>query len=140
MALKQPNSMEECVYFTRRAVGDSKIMAWVFRELCPKCKKAMISKPKDEKTGKAKIRATTYLCPKCGYEEEKIQYEEKLKANIEYTCASCKKSGEIQIPFKRKKVEGVDALVFNCQSCNNKILVTKKMKDPKKKGSVVADD
>ena len=140
MTLKQPSSMDECVYFTRRAADKGKIMAWVFRELCPKCKKSMMGKPKDEKTGHAKIRASEYTCPSCAYAEEKVKYEEKLKANIMYTCPSCQKSDEIQIPFKRKKVDGVDALVFNCKDCDNKILVAKKMKDPKKKGSVDVDE
>lgn len=133
MALKQPASMDECVYFTRRATENSKVVAWVFKEHCEKCKKGVMGKPVDEKTGKPKVRAAEYVCSKCDNAEEKKEYESKLQANIEYTCSSCKKSGELQIPFKRKKVAGVDALVFHCEHCNEKILVTKKMKDPKKK-------
>ncbi|MBS3176796.1 hypothetical protein J4457_06200 [Candidatus Woesearchaeota archaeon] len=102
--------------------------------------KAKMGKPVDEKTGHAKIRAKEFVCPECGYTEEKEEYESKLVANIKYTCPKCKKDGEIQIPYKRKKVDGVDALVFNCKACNEKILITKKMKDPKAKGSSVEDD
>ena len=134
MALKYPESMEECVYFTRRADGAGKTMCWVFKEQCPKCKKAMMGKPVDEKTGGVKIRAKEYKCPNCGHTEEKVAYEEKLTANIAYTCPKCKHVGEIQIPYKRKTVEGVKALVFNCQKCSEKILITKKMKAVKKKG------
>ena len=51
-----------------------------------------------------------------------------MEAIIKYTCPECKYEGEIQIPYKRKKIQGVDALVFNCQKCNAKIIITKKMK------------
>jgi predicted RNA-binding Zn-ribbon protein involved in translation (DUF1610 family) len=85
--------------------------------------------------GKVKIRAKEYVCPECGHREEKVAYEEKLTASIAYTCPKCKHAGEIQIPFKRKSVDGTKALVFNCQKCSEKMLITKKMKDPKKKGS-----
>ena len=87
-----------------------------------------MGKPKDEKTGKPKIRAKEYVCPECGHSEEKKEYEETLTAEIKYTCPKCGNEGEIEIPFKRKKIDGTDALVFNCQQCNEKILITKKMK------------
>jgi len=138
MKLKQPNSMDECVYFTRRNIGKGKVKAWVFRKLCPKCKKALMGKPKDPKTGKPKIKAKEYVCPNCGYKIEKKQYEESLICNIEYTCPYCSFSGEIQIPFKRKKVKifdeetqkkkTIEALIFQCQKCNKRIEITKKMK------------
>ncbi len=133
MALKKPNSMDECVYFTSRSIGDGYATAWVFRESCPKCKKAMMGKPKDSKTGKTQIRAKEYICPACKFTMEKQTYEDTLTVNIEYTCPSCKKDGETTVPYKRKKVEGVDAVKFECGSCKARILITKKMKDPKKK-------
>ena len=34
MALREPASMDECVYFTNRNVGKLKIRSWVFRENC----------------------------------------------------------------------------------------------------------
>lgn len=135
MALKMPESMDECVYFTRRI--KPQIVAWVFREQCPKCKKALMGKPTDA-SGKIKIRAKEYVCPACKYTMEKGEYEDTLTANIQYTCPKCNTTGELQIPFKRKKVkifdaeEGkevtADALAFNCKKCNEKIAVTKKMK------------
>ncbi len=135
MTLRLPDSMDECVYFTRRI--KPKAVAWVFREKCPKCKKEFMGKPRGT-DGKVKIRAKEYTCPKCSYTVEKQAYEDTLTANIQYTCPKCNHAGEIQIPFKRKKVklfdeeEGkevtADALQFLCEKCKEKIAVTKKMK------------
>ena len=52
-----------------------------------------------------------------------------MTANVSYTCPKCEHAGETQIPFRRKKVEGVDSLVFACQKCGEKIPITKKMKE-----------
>ncbi|RJQ21191.1 hypothetical protein C4580_03025 [Candidatus Woesearchaeota archaeon] len=134
MALKYPESMDECVYFTSRAVDAGYVKCWVFREDCPKCKKAKMGKPRDEKTGAVKIRAKEYICPACNYTVEKTEYEDTLTANIAYTCPHCKAKGETQIPFKRKSFEGVKALVFLCDKCKGKIPITKKMKAVGKKG------
>ena len=138
MTLKEPESMDECVYFTNRAVGNGEITAWVFREECPKCKKSLMGKPKDPKTGRAKIRSTEYICNSCGHKEEKQEYEDKLTCNIKYTCPHCKNKDETQVPYIRKKVrrfneekqkkETVDAVVFECSKCKEKINLTKKMK------------
>ncbi len=135
MALKMPESMDECIYFTRRLKPN--VVAWVLKEICPKCKKAMMGKPKGS-DGKVKIRAKEYVCPECNFTMEKQAYEDTLTANIQYTCPKCSFSGEHQMPFKRKKVkifdeeEGkevtADALIFNCPKCGQKIAVTKKMK------------
>lgn len=135
MALKMPESMDECIYFTRRSKPQA--VAWVFKEKCPKCKKAMMGKPTGP-DGKVKIRAKEYVCPECRHTVEKQAYEDTLTANIQYTCPQCSNSGEIQIPFKRKKVKIFDeeegkekmaeALQFQCPKCSQKINVTKKMK------------
>ena len=137
MGLRQPQSMDECIYFTNRADGKSKLKAWVFKEHCPKCKKGLMAKPRDGKTGKPKIRALEYVCPECNHTVEKKEYEATLTANIAYNC-ECGHNGEVQIPFKRKKVKvfdeedqkekSADALQFLCEKCNKKINVTKKMK------------
>jgi hypothetical protein len=138
MALRQPQSMDECVYFTNRADKQgNKIKCWVFRELCPQCKEGLMGKPRDPKTGKPKIRAEEYACQKCQFTMEKEAYEDTLTANIEYVC-SCSNNGEIQASFKRKKVQRVDeesqkkvtvdAIRFQCQKCGKNIDVTKKMK------------
>ena len=133
MALKKPNSMDECVYFTSRSVGDGYVTAWVFRGDCPKCKKALMGKPVEK--GKVKTRAKEYVCPACKFTMEKGEYEDTLTCCIEYTCPKCKKDGELTVPFKRKKVDGTDAIKFECLACKERILITKKMKDPKKKGA-----
>ena len=139
MALKKPNSMEECIYFTRRAVDSGKIMAWVFREACSKCKQGLMGKPVDAKTGSAKIRALEYVCPSCKYTVPKAEYEDTLTCNVEYICPKCKKSGEATAPFKRKTFQGVPAIVFECSSCKEKIGITKKMKATKKSKKASSD-
>lgn len=138
MALKQPTSMDECIYFTNRTMGSGKVKAWVFKTNCPECKKDKMGKPRDPKTGKPKIRATEYVCPACNFTEEKKTHEEKLNACVSYTCPECSHSGEIEIPYKRKSVQLIDeetgkkssvkALQFQCEKCKAKINITKKMK------------
>ena len=136
--LKKPNSMDECVYYTLRDIGNGEITVWVFKQLCPKCKKAMMGKPAEG--GKVKIRAKEYVCPACNYTVEKEKYEETLTANAEYTCPECRFKGEAQVPFKRKSVEGTKAIRFVCGKCGAKIDVTQKMKEKKKKGAKTDDD
>ena len=136
MALRQPESMDECVYFTRRSLESDKgsIKVWVFKQTCPKCKKAIMGKPRD-KNGKVRVRANEYVCPSCGYSVEKKAYEESLTADAEYKCPSCGSSGEAQTLFKRKNIEGIPTLRFQCAKCNANLDVTKKLKE-KKKGKV----
>ncbi len=130
MAVKEPESMDDLVYFTKRAIGTGAVRAWVYREKCPACGKALMGKPKDA-SGKVKVRASEYVCEACGHSVEKKAYEATLTASITYTCPACGTEGETEIPYRRKKVQGVDALVFPCAKCGEKILVSKKMKDPK---------
>lgn len=138
MAFQIPSSMDGCLYFTRRTLeNDGKIMAWVEKKDCPKCKKAKMGKPVDD--GQVKIRAPYYVCPACGYQEEKKAHEESCDVKVIYTCPYCKKSGEATTPYKRKKFEGVDAFVFECGSCKKKIGISKKMADKKSK-CAKADD
>ena len=129
MPLREPTNAEECVYLTNRYIGEKgAIRCWVFRGMCPKCGKGLMGKPRDSK-GKVKIRAKEFICPACSYAVDKAAYESTLTANIVYTCPKCENESELQIPFRRKKVEGVDALVFSCQKCGEKIPITKKMKE-----------
>jgi predicted RNA-binding Zn-ribbon protein involved in translation (DUF1610 family) len=130
MALKRPVSMEECLYFTQRSIGSGEAMVWVFRHDCPKCKKGLMGKPRDKK-GKVLTKAKEYTCPKCNYKVPKQEYEDSLTANIEYKCPSCSNQGEKQIPFKRKNIEGIQTLRFQCDKCNANIDITKKMKEKK---------
>ncbi len=128
MALKLPDSMEELVYWTSRAIGEGKVKAWAPREKCPECGKALMGKPRDQK-GSVKIRASYYECPECHHKVEKAEYEETLTVSIIYTCPKCKFQGETQIPYKRKKFLKVESLVFECEKCKEKIPITKKMKE-----------
>ena len=142
MALKQPESMDECIYFTQRSLDGDKgsVRVWVFKQTCPKCKKAIMGKPRDKK-GKVQIRAKEYVCPGCGYTLEKKAYEESSTANAEYTCPACGHSGEAQTLFKRKNIEGIPTLRFGCSKCKANIDVTKKLKEKKKgKGGDAAED
>ncbi len=131
-----PESMNDLVYFTRRNIGEKgKAVAWVYKKECPKCGKATMGKPRDAKTGKVMVTAKEYACPECGYTAEKKAYEETLTAEVQYTCPSCGFIGEAEVPFKRKKVQGVDTLRVQCRECKANIDITKKMKEKGKKGS-----
>jgi predicted RNA-binding Zn-ribbon protein involved in translation (DUF1610 family) len=130
IALKQPESMEECIYFSNRTMGEGKARAWVFRKECPKCK-ATMGKPVVK--GKVKIRADHYICPKCEFTESKEEHEDSLEMNIVYTCPECKHEGEATTQYKLKTWKGVKAYVFECGGCGEKIGITKKMKEPKVK-------
>jgi DNA-directed RNA polymerase subunit M/transcription elongation factor TFIIS len=136
--MKEPTSMEECIYFSNRTLGEGKLKAWVFKENCPKCKSALMGKPKDEKTGKPKIRAKEYVCPSCTHTLEKEDYEDTLTINVKYTCPHCSHSGETQQPFKWKNIQrlneetgkkqAIKSIRFQCEKCKKDIDVTKKMK------------
>ncbi|HLD72876.1 MAG TPA: hypothetical protein VJA23_04785 [Candidatus Nanoarchaeia archaeon] len=127
MPLKMPNSMEECLYFTNRSIGEGKVSAWVYRKPCPKCKKAKMGKPVGDK-GSIKIRADKYVCPSCSYEEDKATHEASLKLEAIYTCPKCKKEGESVAEYKRKKYKGVDSFIVECGHCHEIIPLTKKLK------------
>tara|TARA_Y100000310_G_C20641688_1_gene794309 strand:- start:1340 stop:1762 length:423 start_codon:yes stop_codon:yes gene_type:complete len=140
MALKEPKSMDECIYFTNRSLKDGKGKArvWVFKSKCPKCGDGLMGKPRDSKTGKPKIRAKEYVCPACNHIVEKKEHEKTLTASIQYTCPHCQFSGETEMQYKRKKVRilneekgkkvSVDSLRFVCEKCGENIDITKKMK------------
>ena len=131
MELKEPQSMDELLYMTIREHEGFKARAWVFKEQCLECKKGLIAKPRNPKTGRPKIRAKEYECNECGVTFPKEEYEETLMCNIEYTCPECKNEGAIQVPFIRKSFMGTKAIIFFCEKCNHKLAITKKMKAPK---------
>lgn len=136
--MKEPESMDECIYFTNRTFDKGKAKTWVLKEKCEKCGQALMGKPRNPKTGRPKIRATEYVCPKCNHAEEKEEYESKLTANIKYTCPHCSNEGEAEIPFKRKKIQrlnketgkkkAVEVLRFQCSKCGENIDISKKLK------------
>ena len=132
MALKKPQSVEECVYFTNRTIGDGRAMAWAFRKQCPKCKKGIMGKPQ-KKNGKVDKKSDHYDCYACGYQESNEQVENNLILNIEYKCPHCGNEGETTSKYERKTFEGVPSYIFECQKCQKKIGITKKLKEPKKK-------
>ena len=131
MALQQPKSMDELVYYTSRDLGKGDVRMWVFRKQCPKCGTQM-AKPKDSR-GKVRVRTKEYVCSKCGHKEENKAYEDSLLANVEYTCPQCSNRSETQVPFKRKLIEGVPTIRITCGKCGSNIDVTKKMKEKKGK-------
>ena len=120
--------MNEIIYFTQRSIGKGVAKAWVFKGVCPKCKKGKMGKPIDPKTGKVKIRSKEYVCPECGFSMEKQAHEDTLQCEIKYTCPECGHKGEADVPFKRKSFQGAKAIIFHCGKCNAKIPITKKMK------------
>jgi predicted RNA-binding Zn-ribbon protein involved in translation (DUF1610 family) len=141
MALIQPTSTNDLLYFSNRLDGNQRIKAWVYKKTCPQCGKAKMGKPVDEKKGKVKIRATEYICPGCGYAEDKKSHEESCTLEAVYTCGSCGKSGEATISYKRKTYMGVPSYVFECSHCGVKIAITKKMKALKaKKGKAAVEE
>ena len=133
MALNVPESMDKCLYFTNRNNEDVKLLAWVYRKECPKCKKDQMGKPVDPKTGRPKSRSLEYVCPSCGYTEEKAVHEESLTLEAIYTCPHCNKEGESTTIYKRKSYKGVQAYILECQHCKEIIPITKKLKKKKKK-------
>ena len=133
MAITEPESMGDLIYFTNRTIeeGKGKIKAWVYKKMCPKCQKTKMGKPIEK--GKVKIRAKEYTCPECGFTEEKKEHEESLTLEAKYLCPNCNKEGEGTKIYKMKSFMGVKAYVVECSHCKTTIPVTKKMKEPKKK-------
>lgn len=135
--LRKPSSMDECVYYTNRLLDKGEITAWVFKDKCPKCQKALMAKPKDPKTGKVKTKASIYLCPACNNSIPKQEYEDTLTINVEYTCP-CGHKGELQTPFQWKKTKiqdsetgkkkSVDVIKFSCEKCKKELYIARKMK------------
>ena len=130
MNLKMPHSMDECLYFSNRSVGEGNVIAWVYRKTCPKCKKAKMGKPVEK--GHIKTRAIYYECPSCKFQEEKKAHEESLPLEAQYTCPECGKDGEGTTPYKRRNYQGVQAYIVECQHCRHLIPITKKLKNLKK--------
>ena len=88
MALKKPSSMEECLYFTNRPIGEGFATAWAYRKECPKCKKGRLGKP-IKKNGKVDKKADYYECPLCKYQESNEQVESSVKLEVQYKCPYC---------------------------------------------------
>ena len=139
MPLKKPSSVEECLYFTNRSIGEGFATAWAYRKECPKCKKVRLGKP-IKKNGKADKKADYYECPLCRYQESNEQVESGIKLEVHYKCPHCGNEGETTSEYKRKSFEGVPSYVFECGKCSKKIGLTKKMKSKKGKDKDVRDE
>jgi predicted RNA-binding Zn-ribbon protein involved in translation (DUF1610 family) len=130
----EPESMNDVVYFSRRTLEPKgRATAWACKVSCPKCKNALMGKPIEK--GKIRIRAEEYVCPSCGYTEEKLEHEKKLTIAVKYTCPHCDKEGFSEGPYKRKTYMGASSYLVDCEHCGGKIAITKRMKEPKKKGA-----
>lgn len=139
MALRAPESMDELVYFTRRGLQPKgSVVAWVRRQPCPKCRKALMGKPIAK--GRVKTRAQEYVCPACGHTVDRASFEAALACEATYDCPHCGKPGESTAPFMRKKVEGVPTIQVLCQHCKGKINITRKLKAGKKKRDIDDED
>ena len=126
---KTEEDINKLIYYTRRQLQNKgSAVVWVYRQPCSKCHKELMGKPRD-KAGKVKIRSKEYVCPSCNFTVEKKEYEESLQAAITYVCPHCKAAGTVEVPYKRKKVEGIDTLRAKCQKCSGNIDITKKMKE-----------
>jgi hypothetical protein len=132
MAYEIPDSMDDLVYFSRRNIAETKgkTIAWVPKMKCEKCKKGLMAKPVDQKTGRPKVRALEYVCPNCKHSEEKKEHEAKLNAMIIYECPFCDTKGETTVPFARKSWYGKKAIVFQCSKCKEKLGIVKKLGMP----------
>ena len=128
--MMMPESMDDCFFFTNRTTEKGSIKAWVFKPICPKCKKNRIGKPLG-KTGKVDKKAETYACA-CGYSVPIEEADKSIKVDVIYTCPFCQHKGETQAPYMRQKWQGVPSYIFECQGCGQKIGITKKLKAPKK--------
>ena len=124
--VREPESTTECLYYSRRefAPGKGRSTAWVFRKECPKCKGALMGKPK--KTAKE------YVCKACGYAEDKKTHEEAAELIIKYECPFCQHKGVATSPYKRKTLYGKPAYVFQCGGCSEKLGLYKRMGAPEK--------
>jgi hypothetical protein len=131
--IKEPENMDDLLFFTNRRSDNGAIKAWAHRPLCPKCKKGKMGKPVNEKTGKVAKKAEVYACHACHYEMPGSEAEKIAVVDVLFTCPFCRKSGEAKTSYERKLWQGVPAYVFECTFCKQKIGITKKMKAPKKK-------
>ena len=99
MALIEPTNVSDCLYFTNRTIGTGKVKAWVFKGVCS-CK----GKMQAVKPASALAKPKEYTCESCGKKVPTKEYEEALPMNIKYTCPKCGNSSELQVPYKRKKI------------------------------------
>ena len=133
MALKIPDSMDECLYFTNRSLeNEGRAIAWVYRPLCPKCGKGRMGKPIN-KRGKPDKKAPIFECPQCHHQLPNEEVDKIVQVEVDYKCPKCGNESQAATEYKRKSFQGVPAFVFECGKCSEKIGITKKLKEAKKK-------
>lgn len=130
--LKKPESMEECIYFTNRTFDTGRAMAWVYKKKCTKCNDGVMIKPL-KKNGKPDKKSLIFVCDKCNIEESNEDVEKDLKLEVDFRCPHCQFEGQTTTEYIRKSFQGVKSFIFTCEKCHEKIPLTKKMKEPKKK-------
>ncbi|MEK6868761.1 MAG: hypothetical protein AABX74_00900, partial [Nanoarchaeota archaeon] len=106
MSLKRPGSMEECLYFTNRSIGEGFATSWAYRPDCPKCKKPTIGKP-IKKNGKVDKKADYFECQVCKHQMSNDEADSLAKLEVQYKCPHCGNEGETTTEYKRKTFEGV---------------------------------
>jgi len=129
--MKEPESMNDLMFFTNRNMGASTIKAWVYRPLCAKCKKGRVGKPINPKSKAINKKAEYYECNHCKAQTPVEDIDKDLKVEVKYKCPGCGNEGFATTEYKRKTWQGVPAFVFECSKCKEKIGITKKMKKPK---------
>ena len=139
MALKKPNSMEGCLYFTNRSIGEGFAIAWAYRPDCPKCKKPTMGKP-IKKNRKIDKKADYFECWVCKHRMSNQEAESLAKLDVQYKCPHCGNEGEATTEYRRKTFEGVPSFIFECGKCHRKIGITKKMKKSKKSKNKEEDE
>ena len=132
MSLKIPGSMEGCLYFTNRSIGEGYAKAWAYRPNCPKCKKPSMGKPL-KKNGKVDKKADYFECKVCKHYMSNDEAESLARLEVRYKCPHCGNESETAAEYKRKVFEGVPSFVFERGKCGKKIGITKKLKNSKKK-------
>mgnify|MGYP001573681849 CR=1 FL=1 len=139
MALKKPASMDECLYFTNRSIGEGFATAWAYRPDCPKCKKPTMGKP-IKKNGKVDKKASYFECRVCKHQMSNEEVDSLAKLEVQYKCPHCGNESETTTEYKRKVFEGIPSYVFECGKCGKKIGITKKLKSSKKSRGNEDDD
>lgn len=131
-----PQQMDDLLYFSnRRLPSGIRMIAWVEKITCEGCKKALMGKPVDEKTGKVKIRSSIFVCPECGREEKKAVHTKKLTMQVRYTDETGKEWKKAETEYKLRTWQGMKAYVFDNEFTGKPMGVTKrlKLKSEKKK-------
>ncbi len=127
-----PEHMDDLLYFTNRKLSDgTKILAYVHKKSCPECDNALMGKPINPKTKKIQIRAKEYVCPNCGYEEEKLTHENTLQLEIQYTNPQQTEKKTTHTAYKRKTYKGIPSFVFLNEFTQEKCAITKRLKAKK---------